>query len=206
MKAVNALAHIFSAIFSPLLLGTYGVILVMLLSYLTYSPARARLIVVAVTFAATCLVPVMGIFFLSRVGAVKDAMLNNRTDRTMPYVLCTICYIGTGIYFAMIHAPIWLVMFMFGGAATLIVLTVVNRWWKISGHAAAMGGLTAMIFFLMMSGNGVYDLQPEFYGAVLMSGVVCTSRLILERHTLGQVAAGYLNGLVCVFLPAWIFS
>lgn len=206
MKTATAIAKIFSTIFSPLLMGTYGILIAMWLSYLCYSPAKAKLIVTAVTFVATCVLPVIGIFLLSRTGVVKDPMLNERTERTWPYLICTAGYIATGIYYYCVHAPLWLSMFMEGGALALIVLTVVNRRWKISGHATGVGGLCAMIFFLMCSGNSVTDLRWEFVAAVVLAGCVCTSRLILERHTLMQVAAGFLNGFVCVFIPAWFMQ
>ena len=206
MKIIRSAAHLLSVLFAPIFLGTYGILLTMWLSYLCYSPFKARAIVVAVTFASTCLIPVIGIFLLSKLGAVKDPMLNNRNDRTLPYILCTICYIAMGVYYHMLHAPVWMSLFMLGGALALIILTVVNRWWKISGHATAMGGLTGMTFFLMVSGNSPLDLQWEFIAVVLLSGLVCTSRLILERHTLLQVGAGYLNGFVCVFIPAWLLQ
>lgn len=63
-----------------------------------------------------------------------------------------------------------------------------------------------MIFYLMLSGNSIYNLEWCFLIAVLVAGAVCSSRLILGRHTLGQVAAGCLNGFVCVFIPAIIFQ
>lgn len=146
MKIIRSAAHLLSVLFAPIFTGIYGILLTMWLSYLCYSPFKARAIVVAVTFASTCLIPVIGIFLLSKLGAVKDPMLNNRNDRTLPYILCTICYIAMGVYYHMLHAPVWMSLFMLGGALALIILTVVNRWWKISGHATAMGGLTGMTF------------------------------------------------------------
>ena len=204
MKAIYSFSKFLSAAFAPIFLGTYGVILATLLSYLCYSPVKARMIVVAVTFAATCLIPVIGIYLLSKTGAIKDPMLNDRQDRTLPYILCTLCYIALAVYLWMVHSPVWLSMFILGGAISLIVLTVVNRWWKISGHATAMGGLSAMMYYLMASGNSPFDLQWAFFAVILLSGMVCTSRLILNRHTLLQVGAGFLNGFLCVFLPAWL--
>lgn len=206
MKTAICISRILSTIFSPLLMGTYGVAIAMWLSYLRYSPDRAKLIVTAVTFVATCIIPVISIYLLSRFGIVKDPKLNERTERTWPYLIGTVCYIATGVYYYFVHAPIWLSMFVEGGALALIVLTIVNTRWKISGHATGVGGLCAMVFFLMCSGNSVTDLWWEFIAVVVVAGCVCTSRLILERHTLMQVAAGFLNGFVCVFLPAWFMQ
>ena len=35
---------------------------------------------------------------------------------------------------------------------------------------------------------------------LLLAGMVGTSRIILRQHTLEQVVAGYLIGIVCAFL------
>lgn len=194
-----------SAVFSPLLSATYGVMLAMWLSYLCYSPFRAKAIVVVMTFVATCVVPVIIIFVLSRVGVVKDPSLNTRSDRTVPYLLSALCYIGVGVYYRFVNAPEWLSMFVFGGGLALIILGIVNRYWKISAHAAGMGGLVAMLFFMMCSGNSVENMQWQFLSSVLLAGMVCTSRVVLHRHTLWQLGVGFVVGFVCVFLPAWFF-
>ena len=64
-----------------------------------------------------------------------------------------------------------------------------------------MGALCGMIFFLMCSANTVVDIQWYFIAAIFLSGCVCTSRIILGRHDLLQVTAGFFNGFICIFLP-----
>ena len=206
MKAITNIARFFSAICSPLLMGTYGITLAIWLSYLCYSSDKAKAVVIATTFAATCIIPVIAIFLLSKTGVVKDPTLNERTDRTVPYIITALCYIGTGVYYRFVNAPVWLSMFAIGGAVALIVLTIVNRYWKISGHATGIGGVVAMLYFLMCSGNSPVDIQWEFITGVILAGLVCTSRLVLQRHTLMQVGAGFINGFLCTFLPTWFFS
>lgn len=204
MNIVKNIAKILSAVFSPLLMATYGVALTMWLSFLCFLPVGSRVVVIFETFLATVAIPVIGIFVLSRIKVIQDPRLNDRADRTWPYIIETVCFIGMGIYFYYVNAPAWLSLFMLGGAVALIILTVVNHWWKISGHATGVGGLCAIIFYLMMSGNTVYNLHWEFIVAVLIAGLVCTSRLILERHTLLQVAAGFLNGFACLYGAAML--
>lgn len=206
MKFLTTAAGVLSTIFSPLLMATYGVALAMVLSFLCFIPTATKLAVILETFLVTVAIPVIAIFVLSRLKVIKDPKLNDRQDRTWPYIIETACFIGLAVYFCHINAPAWLSLFLIGGAVALIILTVVNRWWKISGHATGMGGLCAMIFYLMMSGNSIYNLQWEFMAAVLLAGAVCSARLILGRHTLAQVAAGFLNGFVCVFILAYMFQ
>lgn len=158
------------------------------------------------TFLATAAIPVIGIFILSRLKVISDPKLNERRDRTLPYIIETACFIGLAVYLNHINAPAWLSLFLIGGAVALIVLTVVNRWWKISGHATGMGGLCAMLFYLMLSGNSIYSLHWEFLAAILLAGAVCSARVVMGRHTLGQVAAGFLNGFLWVAILPMIFQ
>lgn len=206
MKFINGAASALSIIFSPLLMATYGVALAMVLSFLCFIPTATKLTVILETFLATTAIPVIAIFLLSKFKVVGDPKLNERKDRTWPYMIETACFIGLAIYLNHINAPAWLSLFLLGGAVALIVLTVVNRWWKISGHATGMGGLCALLFYLMLSGNSIYDLQWEFLVAVILSGLVCSSRLLLRRHTLMQVAAGFANGFLWVLLLPMIFQ
>lgn len=95
-------------------------------------------------------------------------------------------------------------MFMVGGLLASIVSLVVNHWWKISAHMAAVGGLAALMFRIMTDHYGLpFDIWV-LIGVVMIVGLVGTSRLLLERHTLGQVAAGTLNGFLCVYLMSAI--
>lgn len=206
MKFINGVASALSIIFSPLLMATYGVALAMVLSFLCFIPTATKLTVILETFLATTAIPVIGIFILSRLKVISDPKLNERRDRTFPYLIETACFIGLAVYLNHINAPAWLSLFLIGGAVALVVLTVVNRWWKISGHATGMGGLCALVFYLMLSGNSIYDLQWEFLVAVLLAGLVCSSRVILGRHTLGQVTAGFFNGFLWVMLLPMLFQ
>lgn len=202
-NAVESAAHWFSALFSPLLTGTYGILLSMWLSYLVYSPSKVKAIVVAITFGATCVVPVICLFLLSRARLVSDPSMNNRRDRIPMYVLTAFCYAGLAVYYHFVNAPGWLMMFVIGVGVTLIVMAFLSMRLNVSAHAAGVGALTALIFYLVCSGDSVSRIQWLFMLAVLISGCVCTSRLILNRHSMLEVGAGYALGFVLVFFPAW---
>ncbi len=97
-------------------------------------------------------------------------------------------------------APQWLVMFLFGGAAAGIVEVVVNRWWKISVHAAGIAGVVAML--LRMTESGEYmspAIQTWLIVALAVAGLLGSARIWLGRHTLMQVLAGYAVGFCGVY-------
>lgn len=173
-------------------------IIVLTTSILFVVSTNSKLSVIGMTFAITCLMPLLAIFLLYKLRIVSDSGLNNQKERLIPYSITTVCYLALAYYLSAIHSPAWLWAFVVGAAAATVVSAVVNLWWKISAHAAAMGGLVAMTFLLMYFKLNVVNLNLLFFAIVLAAGLVCTSRLILERHTLWQLLAGTLNGIICV--------
>ncbi len=197
-------SQILSAIFTPLFIPTYGMILVSYLTIMAVVPAGLTWLAIGVVFLITCLIPVAGILALYKAGFIKDAGLNERTERTIPYVLTVLCYLGAGYFLYRVGMPLWIDMFFAGGALAAVINIVVNRWWKISAHGAGMGGLVALLFRMIASGFAIYNLEFWIYGTVIVTGLVLTSRVYLGRHTLMQVLTGCANGFLCVWLLSMI--
>ena len=141
---MNKIAHIFSWILSPVLIPTYAVFVALWVTLLSFLPVDARWGVVAMTWVITCAIPVVAILLLYKFKVISAPGLNQQKERYIPYVVTALCYLGCGLYMYRAHAPMWLVMFMVGGAAAAFVSCFINIWWKISAHGAAMGGLLAL--------------------------------------------------------------
>lgn len=197
-------SEIISAIFSPLLVPTYGMILVAYLTILRFLPSNLLWSAIGITFVITCLVPVSAIVALYRSGTIKDPGLNERTERLIPYSIVILCYLGCAFFFYKASAPFWLPMFYAGAAAATLINTVVNRWWKISAHGAAMGGLVALVLRIVASHYALYNMNVWLSAVIIAAGLVMTARVYLGRHTLWQVIAGCANGFICVYLLSMI--
>ena len=63
-----------------------------------------------------------------------------------------------------------------------------------------MGGVVAFILRLVQSDLALFGGEGWLAAAVIATGLVGTSRLILYRHTPWQVAAGFLDGFLCVYI------
>ena len=83
-----------------------------------------------------------------------------------------------------------------------ILCAVINVWWKISTHTAAIGGVTGSLiaFSLLLS----FDPMWWLCLTLVVSGMVGSSRMILRQHSLEQVTSGFFLGLVCSFLTVII--
>lgn len=179
---------------------TIGMVAVSFLSIMSALPAGVLFSAVAITFVMTCLLPASCIYALYRLGYTSDPGLNKRSDRTIPYFVSILCYLGCALFFSRSGAPIWLVNFFNGGAVAICVNMIVNFKWKISGHSVAVGGLVALFFRLSASHVAIYDMNIWISGVILLAGLVMTARIYLERHTLWQTLAGAANGFLSVWL------
>lgn len=193
---------IISAIFSPLLVPTYAMIMASYLTVLAIIPGASLWTIIGIVFLITAFIPAVSIFALHKAGLVSDTGLNNRTERTLPYVAVFLCYCACVLFMVRIQAPQWLPLFFKGAAMATLVNIVVNRWWKISAHAAAMGGVVAMLFRILVLHQAIYDLNWWITGAILATGLVMSARVYMKRHTLMQVLTGAANGYFWV----WLFS
>ncbi len=197
-RVLTSAARTLSLLFNPLLVPTYGMLLVFTATAMRYVNAEAKWLTVLVTLALTGMVPLLVIFVLYKMGMVKNPGLNNRRERVIPYAAAFVAYCGCACYLYMVNAPDWIWLFIVGGGFALLAVAIVNIRWKISAHAAAMGGLVGLGFFILMYRLAMMDFTPWVFALVIVAGMVCTSRLILRRHTQWQVAAGFLVGLVSV--------
>lgn len=197
---MKKISNVLSYIFSPLFIPTYGMILASYLSLLVLLPSSVLWTTITIIFIITCVIPATGILAMYRTGLVSDPALNDRTERTVPYVLVVLCYLGGCLFLYRASAPAWLYMFFAGGAVAGAISAIVNRWWKISAHAAGMGGLVAMMFSMASSQYALHSLDIWISVAIILTGMVMSARVYLDRHTLMQVMAGAANGFVCVWL------
>ncbi len=75
-----------------------------------------------------------------------------------------------------------------------ILCALINVWWKISTHTAAIGGVAgALVAFSI-----IFMFNPISWlcFVIILAGMVGSSRIILRQHTLSQVIAGFWMGAV----------
>lgn len=199
MRVVHYVSMFFSALLSPLLMPTYGMIVSLWLSNLLVLTLPTKLTVILTVFLITAVLPALLFLLLKYLKIIETTSLNGRKERLFPYIIIIVCYVASAIYLFSINAPEWLWMFMFGGGCAAVVSMLVNFKWKISAHMAGIGGFVALVCRINAGGDGVFDLLPVICGAIFIAGILGTSRIAMERHTFWQVMAGAANGFICVY-------
>ncbi|MEZ3518896.1 MAG: hypothetical protein K1V75_03025 [Muribaculaceae bacterium] len=194
----NAVSHILSWVLSPVLMPTYGIILVFSLSMLSFAPMRSKLIIIGIVFGLTAMLPSLAILVLMRYGGVRDAALTRRTDRFIPYVITGMCLLGCGLYLSTTGLPRWATLFYIGAAVATAVNLLVNFRWKISAHGAGIGGIIGMLMLMNRYGLPHYNLWGWCMGAVIAAGMLGMARVWLGRHTPMQTVMGEITGVLAV--------
>ena len=199
-------ARICSTIFHPVIMAPLGVFLSLYYSFMSMLGLDYILRVTLTLVVFTMAIPCLGVLLLYKARRITSVGLVNREERTLPYILFFVCYLLAGLFLWWSNLRGMQLGFLVGGLCAILVDVLVNRWWKISVHMTAIGGLAGLIFVMSVMQYSMYtELIPWLQmGVVLAAGALGSSRIILRRHTIGQVFCGFFNGFIWVFVCAYI--
>jgi hypothetical protein len=191
---IKKIATGFSIVFHPLLMPTIGVLILLFSgSYISYIPFNLKRPIIFLIFSGTCLFPAIMIPFIYMRGMITDLQMKNHYERILPISLTLISYMVIFFLFLSIPAYHFLHGFVLGSLLEVLFALLINYRWKISIHMMGLGGITA--FLLVTSMIQHLNLLPYVVMAILASGIVASSRLILGAHTEQEVYAGFLTGM-----------
>ncbi|OUO98909.1 hypothetical protein [Barnesiella sp. An22] len=204
---MNKLATLLSTVFHPLLMPTYGIAIALYTSYMRIFGDRLLGIVIVGVLLTTCILPSLGIYILYKLGHISDFRLHERTERTIPYLINFACYVACYLYLYRFGIPSWIIAFIAGAIVALIISLFINRYWKISAHMVAAGSMVTLVFLMSFYGLMLTPyILPLQIASVLLAGAIGSSRILLKRHTLGQVGAGFALGILCCGSMFFIFA
>ncbi|WP_332261483.1 hypothetical protein [Micromonospora chokoriensis] len=129
-----------------------------------------------------------------RRGRLTDHHIGVREQRRWPlvYGLLSVVVGLSALIFAGAPRPlIAMVVVMF---AVLLIVTAINQVWKLSAHAAVAGGSMSVLIIVF---------GPALIPSLAIVALVGWSRVRLGDHTIGQVVAGALAGIL-VAVPTFL--
>ena len=184
-----------SMVFTPFWLLSVGLRAVFLFSYLSIFPMAYKLQVLIMTYLFTILLPTVMIHLYRRYQGWNLIELGQRERRMVPYIISIVCYFSCIYLMERLHMPHFIGSIIIAALLVQIVCAIINVWWKISTHTAAIGGVGGALFAFAeyLGFNPVWWLCLVFF----VAGLLGTSRMILRQHNLSQVVAGFWVGFVC---------
>lgn len=193
----NALiaAQVISTMFTPFFLPTVAFIVLLMFSYLRHLPFGSKLAMVCIVYLFTVLFPRMIIYAFRKFKGWTRHELSMRERRYVPYVICIICYSTLLALMESFHWPHFTLSIVSASLLIQIICAVVNKWVKVSVHAAASGGVIGMLFAFSLV---VFNFDATWWIAlcIFLSGCVCSARMVLRQHTYHELFFGVLIGLI----------
>lgn len=198
-RVCDRIGNVLSWVLVPLLMPLYALIICFRLSMLQFATDATKLGFCCIIFVITCLIPMLLVVILKKMGLVQDLGLNGRKERFIPYLISIFSLAVSGWFMLSKGAPVWTGMFFFGGALAGLVNMIVNLKWKISAHAAGMAGIVALLVCISREPLPHPHIEVWVAVAIALAGLLAAARVWLGRHTVMQVLAGSAVGFLCVF-------
>lgn len=199
----NIVAQALSILLYPLFIPTYGVALFCYAFSIHVLPLPWVWSLVAVigTFLFTCILPLSAIGIMIRRGKVKDLEIAEASQRTMPYAYTAVsfafwCYLLISI----LKVPVYIAYVAVGATVAIGLIALINRYWKISAHLTALGGLFGGMMAYCL-GIGAIPTRGTLALWLALSLLLMFARVRLDAHTPAQVCTGWLMGISCTFIP-----
>ena len=182
-KRVRIARHV-SNILAP---ATISLPFILLVAFYQAQDELSALLFACITLFFLSVGPLLYIIIGVRLGILSDIDVSRRSQRVGPFIFAIISSTIGWIILSLTDGPRNLQTVMIITVFSGIIMMVITLWWKISMHASSLGGVATMLTALYGT-----VMLPLFVLLVLVSW----SRVVLRRHTVPQVIAGSLAGIV----------
>ena len=139
--------------------------------------------------------PVVTTLLLKALGFIKSIFLKTQRDRIIPYVVSGIYYFW--VWYVLrnqLQFPKEIVSFSLAAFIASSIGLIANIYLKISMHAIAVGVMCTFMALLAFTDTSNITLYVLI--AFLITGIVCTSRLIVSDHNQREVYIGLFIGII----------
>ncbi len=200
MKEKNIIftARIMSMIFTPFYLPIVGLIALFIFSYMSLLPMIYKLVMLAMVYLLTVVAPSLLIHLYRLCQGWTSHELGRKERRLVPYIISIVCYFACFFWMEYRNTPRVISIIVVVALTIQMVCALINIWWKISTHTAAIGGVAGGL----VSYSIAFSFNPLWWlcFVLILAGAVGTARMILRQHSLSQVVTGFLVGAACAIL------
>ena len=200
MKEKNIIftARIMSMIFTPFYLPIVGLIALFIFSYMSLLPMMYKLVMLAMVYLLTVVAPSLLIHLYRLCQGWTSHELGRKERRLVPYIISIVCYFACFFWMEYRNTPRVISIIVVVALTIQMVCALINIWWKISTHTAAIGGVAGGL----VSYSIAFSFNPLWWlcFVLILAGAVGTALMILRQHSLSQVVTGFLVGAACAIL------
>jgi hypothetical protein len=190
-------ATIISYLFHPLFIPVYLAYFIMKVHAYKFAGINEEyrtltLVLIVITCA---FLPLMCVLLLRALNFIDSVFLKTQKDRIIPYIICMIFYFSVWYYFKKNYYVDDLVSMSMAIFNASVFGFLANILMKVSMHAIAMGVMVTFVALLAYTDSVSLSLYISV--AILIAGIVCTSRLIVSDHSPKEIYFGLFVGVFC---------
>ena len=203
---LRIIAYIISVIFHPVFIPVIATWYLAFLQpgYFTGMPTHDKTMILIRVASNTIFFPLLTVLLLKAVGFIKSIFLKTQRERIIPYIATNLFYFWMYLVFKnQAEVPLILTSFVFGIFLASSLALIANIYFKISMHALGVGALSGLMLLIIFSGLSYAIFLPAMI-VFIITGIVCTSRLIVSDHTPFDIYSGLLIGILSQMI-AYIF-
>ena len=197
--SIRIAATVFSYIFHPVFIPVYVTIFLVYLHpyfFIGFNQQRKLLVVIQAALMYSFF-PIVTVLLLKALKFIQSVYLSTQKDRIIPLVICGIWYFWVWyVWRNLDDYPREIVVFAMATFLGSSIGLMMNIYMKVSLHAISVGVVLGFMFWLGFSQNinaGIY-----ISAALLIAGIVCSSRLIISDHSPKEIYGGLLAGMIAI--------
>ncbi len=182
-----------SVLLHPVVIPTIGIVLFLALTQ-DRIPREVAYFLLSSIFLTTYVIPLVFLFFLKHFKLIKSLQLSSITERKIPLFMMLVIFYILGSY--LIRIPIFKALgILFHGTNMALIVVYILFFFKIktSLHVISMSCLFG--FFLMYCTQYNINMIPIAIPLLLLTGLLASSRLILQAHTTREVYIAFFLGI-----------
>jgi len=189
--AATIISYLFHPLFIPLYL-TYFIIEVRSYQFAGIDD-WGRLTRLLQVFVNCTFLPLVSVLLLRALKFIDSIFLKTQKDRIIPYIICMTFYFWNWYAFKNNHEVKDIVSMSMAIFNASVFGFLVNISMKVSMHAIAVGVMST--FIALLAFTETVNLSLYVIVAILLAGMVSTSRLIVSDHSQREIYFGFLVGV-----------
>lgn len=149
----------------------------------------------------TIFFPLVATLLMKKLGFIQSIFMEEPKDRIIPLLATMIFYFWAYQVVKVGAAPFELKVLFLGSFYGIIATFMINIFYKVSMHAVAAGGALGILGVQMITGS--INMLLPFLAALIIAGLVGTSRLLLKAHQPFEIWMGYIAGILVQLAAMW---
>ncbi|MFT4093271.1 MAG: hypothetical protein QM640_06490 [Niabella sp.] len=203
---LKVMADILSYLFHPVFVPLYVIAFLLFVEPFLFpgSSPLEKTLTLGRAFINYTFFPLVSILLLKGLKLIRSIRLKDQKDRIIPFIICNIWYFWMWyVWRGLPGVPVQLIAFAMSVFLASSIGLFCNIYIKISMHGIALGTAAAFLCLLTFDPSSP-NLSIYLAIALLITGLVGTSRLLLADHTPKEYYLGVAAGILAVIIAAWI--